>query len=307
MRTGAGVNSGMARTHKQLPTWLTVAITLILGILVVVGITPANASPIVELIQNGEFGTDTTPSLNGWAMQTGTASARASTDPLNSSTGNAGFNGFFTSSFAALGNAAGDIGGAPFPGSSSIFQTFFVPVSGDMTISFRTVFDGKGEDDQVDIFRAFLYHRHGTVELFSQNSSNFPTCGPATTCDSTQLVQDPFSRTFPGLPGLEVGPFGFFTLEFRLDRIGNAGDTVAGNTAAGIDSVSAAVSSSVPEPDLLLLLGASFVGVGLLALRARCADTQSRRAGIGAGAIPKASQPSAAHVMNVWLVERNLR
>jgi len=241
-------------THKK--PLLALAVTLVLGTFVV-GLPHASAIPIGQQIQNGEFGTDATPSLTGW-LTSGTTSARASTDTLNSSTGNAGFNGFFTSSFAALGDVAGDIDGTPFSGSSSIAQTFFLPASGDLTISFRTVFDGKGENNQVDIFRAFLFHGRGTVELFSQNSLNFPTCGPATTCDSTQLVQDPFSRTFLGD---SFGPLPF-TLEFRLDRIGNVG-----NTVAGIDSVSATVNSSVPEPDLLLLMGACFVGGSLLARR----------------------------------------
>jgi len=79
------------------------------------------------------------------------------------------------------------------------------------------------------------------------------------------LVQNPFSQTLVGLlPGT-------YTLSFALvEQNGNAS-----NTAAGIDSVavtgnsSVTANSRVPEPGSLLLMGAAFGGLGLLARRAR--------------------------------------
>src|SRR5207245_6446950 len=103
----------------------TLALTLILGTLVV-GVPHAGAIPIGQQILNGEFGTDATPSLTSWTTS-GTANARPSTDALNTSGGNAGFNTFFTSSFAALGNDAGDISATPFMGTHYIRHTFILP------------------------------------------------------------------------------------------------------------------------------------------------------------------------------------
>jgi len=73
------------------------------------------------------------------------------------------------------------------------------------------------------------------------------------------LVQNPFSQTLVGLlPGS-------YTLTFVLiEQNGNAS-----NTAAGIDGVSVTGNGSVPEPGSLLLMGAAFGGLGLLARRAR--------------------------------------
>jgi len=240
-----------------LRTWATLAITVILGTLVV-GIPHAGAIPLGQQISNGDFGNDATPSLTSWTTS-GTANARPSTDALNASGGNAGFNTFFASSFAALGDTAGDISGTPFAGTHSISQTFILPaISGtyNLTISFRTVFDGEGQNNQLDTFRASL----NAISLLSQSSLTLPTCGPLASCASTQLAQNAFSQTLVDLlPGT-------YTLKFELvEQNGNAS-----NTAAGIDSVSVIANSSVPEPSsLLLLMGAAFVGVSLLARRAR--------------------------------------
>jgi hypothetical protein len=122
----------MRETDSLLRTWPALAIALILGSLVV-GIPHASAIPIGQQIVNGEFGNNTTPSLTGWTTA-GTANARPSTDALNTSTGNAGFNTFFASSFAALGDDAGAISGSPFAGTHSISQTFVLPaISGGGT------------------------------------------------------------------------------------------------------------------------------------------------------------------------------
>ena len=247
----------------MLRTWATLAITVILGTLVV-GIPHAGAIPLGQQISNGDFGNDATPSLTSWTTS-GTANARPSTDALNASGGNAGFNTFFASSFAALGDTAGDISGTPFAGTHSISQTFILPaISGtyNLTISFRTVFDGEGQNNQLDTFKAFLFNATSlfSQDLFSQNSFTLPTCGPLASCANIQLAQNAFSQTLVDLlPGT-------YTLKFELvEQNGNAS-----NTAAGIDSVSVIANSSVPEPSsLLLLMGAAFVGVSLLARRAR--------------------------------------
>src|SRR3989338_2535712 len=114
---------------------------------------------IGELIDNGEFGTDGSPTLTDWST-TGTVNARASTDTINTSTGNAGFNSFFTDSLAVLGDTSGTIAGAPDSGDSTLSQTFTLPAlqsgdnvsSYDLTISFLTAFDGVGGAGGDDFF-----------------------------------------------------------------------------------------------------------------------------------------------------------
>ena len=85
------------------------------GLLVVVLGSLLIASPaeavFTEFIVNGEFGTNASPSLSSWTTAN-TANARASTNTINTSGGNAGFlvgsTGYFTSSFAVLGDVSGN-------------------------------------------------------------------------------------------------------------------------------------------------------------------------------------------------------
>ena len=220
----------------------------------------AGALPIGEQIINGNFGSDAGPLLSNWTTS-GTVNARASTDAINTSTGNAGFNNFFGSSFAVLGDSTGNIGGVDDSGTHFISQTFSLPVIAgtyDITISFNSVLDGDDRDNinQVDVFTVFL----NSTQLLSQNSFSLPDCGPsnAPTCADNQLTQNPFSLNVLGLSG------GDYTLKFRLAENNNAQT----NTAVGIDNVSVsgaanvqATTTAVPEPSALLLLGSGALAV----------------------------------------------
>ena len=100
-----------------------------LGLVLVVGLQQAQAVPVAldEVIVNGGFGSNASPSLAGWTPA-GTALARPSTNAANTNGGNAGFNSFFTNAaFALLGNSTGNIGNNPIAGTSSISQTFTLP------------------------------------------------------------------------------------------------------------------------------------------------------------------------------------
>ena len=240
---------------------LSLLIALILG----VGFLAARnayAVPVGEQIIDGGFNAN----LTSWTTF-GTVSARAGGDAINITGGNAGFDNFFGSSFAVLGDSTGNIGGSEDSGTHSISQTFSLPViSGtyDLTISFSSVFDGDDRDNinQVDIFRVLL----NSTELFQQNSFPLPNCGPSDspTCSNSQLAQNPFSQTVFALPG------GTYTLKFELAENNNA----QSNTAVGIDNVSVAGQSnlgtiSVPEPSPLLLLVSGLGGILVFLKRRR--------------------------------------
>lgn len=242
--------------------------------------SPALAIPM-EFIANGEFGTDATPSLSSWTVSPSgvdAPNARASTDSINISGGNAGFStgtaGFFTSAFALLGDQSGDIAGPPIAGTHSISQAFTLlslqgstPVlSWSLALAVSTVFDGRDNapTDKQDTFEATLTGVSGTLTLFSQTSNGFPECGPATDCTSTQLGQQPFTITYPSLlPG-------DYTLTFTLvenAQGGSSGSSLKTNTAVGVDAVSALGTptlAAVSEPTTLLLWGLTAVGLGLI-------------------------------------------
>jgi hypothetical protein len=239
------------RTNFQQPLRLLISLILTVGLFAT---RDALAIPIGEQIINGGFSAN----LTSWTTS-GTVSARASGDVINTAGGNAGFDNFFGSSFAVLGDSTGDIGGSEDSGTHFISQTFSLPViSGtyDLTLSFNSVFDGDDRDNinQIDIFRVLL----NSTELFAQNSFPLPNCGPGNspTCSNSQLIQNPFSQTILGLPG------GSYTLKFELAENNNA----QSNTAVGIDNVSISGQSnvpaaSVPEPSSLIFLASGLGGV----------------------------------------------
>ena len=239
--------------------------TSFLAGLMAVAVVPAASAASISLgdvITNGTFGNGS-PSLTGWAT-TGTVNGRPATNTINTSGGNAGFNSFFSSAFATLGDTAGNIVGVPNAGISSISQTFVLPGtiaaatvdSYDLTIDFRTVFDGRDDADTLqgaDIFTAAL----GAISLFSQVSTGFPSGVPAVTSSNVQLVNDPFSSVILGLQP------GTYMLTFTLNESSGAGGFT--NTAAGVDSVSVLATANlrVPEPSSLALLGAAMIGLAL--------------------------------------------
>lgn len=132
----------------------------------------------------------------------------------------------------------------------------------DLSISFRTVFDGR--DDGTgggvaadDIFSAVLSGAFGSLPLFSQTSAGFPPNAPIDSSrPNNQLISDP-SSTF--LLGLAPGSY---TLTFTLDEKSTGAFT---NTAAGVDSASAFATAhlSVPEPGTLALPGIAMVAMGV--------------------------------------------
>jgi len=242
--------------------------------------TTAQAASIAagEQILNGGFQTaGGAASLASWNTS-GTTNARLSTNTINTSGGNAGFNNFFSSAFAVLGDASGAIGNTT-GGISTISQAFTLGDTldsvliqdYDLYISFSTVFDGQDNATSTsalsDLFFATLSANDGSIPdfvLFSQNSLNFPSGTPSINSPNYQLTNSQFSATILGLlPG-------DYTLKFTLNERSGGGVNSNTETAAGIDNVSVTAFGNplpIPEPGTLLLLG-----IGLAALHRSVAE-----------------------------------
>ena len=69
----------------------------------------ADSIPLGDLIVAGTFGTSASNSIpSPWLFSgTGTVNVRLATDAINTTTGNGGFDNFFNSAFAVLGNNSG--------------------------------------------------------------------------------------------------------------------------------------------------------------------------------------------------------
>lgn len=222
-------------------------------------VQPAAATSIVlgEQIDNGGF-TD----LSLWDTS-GSVQIRAPLDISNTSTGNAGFNSFFASDYALLGDNAGAIGGLPNVGVATLSQTFTLDgvvsgasvVSYDLNISFFTAFDG--DDSSVLSILDFFSATLNGISLFSQDSRPLPNCSPSTSCTDNQLVNNPYSTTLTGLDP------GTYTLTFTLNEAATTTSSSITNTAAGIDNVSIIATAQVPEPGTLALLGMGLLGLAL--------------------------------------------
>lgn len=218
----------------------------------------ATLIPLGEQILNGDFGTNATPSLTSWTASQ--VNARDSADTINTSTGASGFDGFFTSAFAVLGDSSGAIGNGPTNGSMTLSQSFNLPAtiglqtvtSYSLAVSFQAAFDGMDTAAAfVDLFSADL----GT-NLISWNS------------DANLGSSANFSTTLSGLlPGS-------YAISYLLTEVNTPGGSSAGdtNTAAGIDNVSVRATAVVPdavvptavvpEPGILALLTAGLIGMG---------------------------------------------
>lgn len=231
--------------------------------LVLIGINcELRAAPINvgNMISDGDF-----QALSSWAIN-GTANLRAASDNINSSSGNAGFDNFFSSLFVVLGDISGTITGDPDSGMHSISQTFVLPQfqnsvlidTYDLTIKFQTVFEGRDDltvnSNFSDIFSASLISSNAVFPLFSQNSLVFAS-GPigSGAAKNLQIMNNPFNLTMVGLAP------GTYTLSFVLDeKNGSANNTT--NTAAGIDNVTITGIANpliipITEPNTFFLIG----------------------------------------------------
>jgi hypothetical protein len=231
----------------------------------------ANAATVSlgEQIVNGSFGTIASGAVANWTEDE-SARIRLGDDAINTTTGNSGFDGFFstaaTNGFAVLGDNGGNsdnvIGSQPDNGISSISQSFTLPatISGspvdsyDLSISFLTAFDGFDSSPTLtDIFS-------GTLNAVVLVSDTFHA--------------DQVNQIVANMALTALAP-GTYTLAFTLNEAADpppGQSRLATNTAVGIDNVSVwatanipdsrDVDNSVPEPATLALFGMGIAALG---------------------------------------------
>lgn len=239
------MNSATIKTH------------LAIGALLLCTSQASTADSIVllgEQIADGDLSSLATWTVSGSVTPNGPGST------INTSGGNAGFNDFFSSTFATLGDTAGAIGGPPVLGASTLSQTFTLAgtlngssvSSYDLGISFFAVFDGDDSSSSTkDVFSVSL----NGITLFSLDSGALPDCAVSTSCTDSQIAYDPFTSTLTGLAP------GTYTLTFSLVESDVPGGLNITNTAAGVDNISVIATAHIPEPGTLALLGLGLFGL----------------------------------------------
>lgn len=209
--------------------------------LVVATAFPATSSAALITLTNSNFQSDTPVgsipdyTITGW---TGTSSGpilanlnvnvRSAADILNTSNGNAGFQSYFTSNFAALGDAIPFVPGLDAAGIHELSQSFTLPVSSIVTLTFDRAFNGNsGTGIFQDIFRVLV----DGVSKYAENSSPLYD-GPL---DSSLTVNQIAGTLIVNLGTLAAGSH---SLTFRLNEdLGDQFPLSFSNTMVGIDNV----------------------------------------------------------------------
>src|SRR5262245_14222950 len=192
----------------------------------------ASAAAAYPAFSDGDFGASAGGSLGAWTTS-GTVQTRPTTDPINGGTfpGDAPFvfdtalaDYFTTGAFAVLGDAAGQIAGAPDLGTSRLSRAFTLPSAGapySLAVGFRSAFDGRSSDPDASYCDSFFVRLLGPSG-FSQVLTSQVFC-----VGMSQFSLPNFSTTVSSLPA------GDYTLEFAMQEDPEF-DTL--NTAAAVDN-----------------------------------------------------------------------
>lgn len=239
---------------------------LVVGALLFAGSSlHAGAAPVFlgEQIVNGGFGTNASPSLASWTFSPagGEVNGRASTDPINASTGALGFDGFFTSAFAVLGDSAGPVGAGPPNGTMLLSQTFVLPatIGSQAVIRYRldlsvdVAFDGVDTASSgVDSFFAEVLAPNGThYQLFAWDSD-------------ANLGSSAHQSDF--LTGLLPGSYTINFWQIETNVPGNPAVVGETNTAGGVDNVSIRAIAFVPDVNIPEPGAFGLLSLGLMAI-----------------------------------------